>query len=177
MNRTDKRTLKTSKKIEDAIIALCQNKIDFETLTASKLALSAGVSRQTFYRHYLTPKQVITDLIEHHLAEFLKGFRLQSLTARSMVLQLMSIWPDRVIVFELIEWSDTRTEFIQDLAQFNHQIAQQNQVHLINETTICNVYAAATYSLLRDYVLKHELTKESATDLLLLLTNNLNQIF
>lgn len=177
MTKIDKRTLETRYKIETAMVALCQNQVDFTTLTVPKIAKAAGISRQTFYRYYLTPKQVITKLIDRHLSEFLKSFRLQNLTARKMVLQLMTIWRDRTTVLELVEWSDSRYEFIRALAQFNQRIASQNQVHLINEQTVCNVYAAATYMFLRDYVLKGQWTQEQATDLLLHLTNNMDQIF
>ncbi|GAX01707.1 TetR/AcrR family transcriptional regulator [Secundilactobacillus silagei] len=177
MTKTDKRRLKTRDKIETAMVTLCQSKVNFATVTAPKIAAAAGISRQTFYRYYLIPKQVITNLIDRHLNEFLKTFRLQNLTARKMVLQLMTIWRDRTTVLELVEWSDSRYEFIRALAQFNQQIATQNQVNLINEQTVCNVYAAATYMLLRDYVLKNRWTQEQATDLLLHLTNNMDQIF
>ncbi|GAX03015.1 TetR family transcriptional regulator [Secundilactobacillus pentosiphilus] len=177
MTHIDKRTLQTRSKIESAMVTLCQNQEAFARLTGPKIASTAGISRQTFYRYYLTPKQVITSLIERHLSEFLKTFRLQNLTARKMVLQLMTIWQDRTTVLELVEWSDSRYEFIRALAQFNQRIASQNQVHLINEQTVCNVYAAATYMFLRDYVLKGQWSQEQATDLLLHLTNNMDQIF
>lgn len=177
MTHIDKRTLQTRSKIESAMVTLCKNQVAFSGLTGPKIASAAGISRQTFYRYYLTPKQVITSLIERHLNEFLKTFRLQNLTARKMVLQLMTIWQDRATVLELVEWSDSRYEFIRALAQFNQRIASQNQVHLINEQTVCNVYAAATYMFLRDYVLKGQWSQEQATDLLLHLTNNMDQIF
>ncbi|MFL2028271.1 TetR/AcrR family transcriptional regulator [Loigolactobacillus zhaoyuanensis] len=177
MNKIDQRTLKTKAKIETAIIELCQKQTDFDHLTAPKLAATAGISRQTFYRYYLSPQQVITTMIDQHLTEFLKEFRLQNLTARSMTLQLMTIWQSRTMVFKLVEWSNTRQEFIQRLAAFNQRIAQQNKVNLVDEVSICNVYAAATYMLLRDYVLKQKWTTEQATDLLLHLTNNMDKLF
>lgn len=177
MAKIDKRALQTRNKIETTMVKLCHDKVEFATLTGPKVAKAAGISRQTFYRHYLTPKQVITTLIERHLAEFLNSFRLQNLTARTMVLQLMSAWQGRSTVLELVEWSDSRYEFIRALAQFNQRIASQNQVYLINEQTVCNVYAASTYMLLRDYVLNHQWTQEQATDLLLHLTNNMDKIF
>lgn len=177
MPKIDQRTLKTRHKIETALITLCHEQVDFDQLTVPQLAQAAGISRQTFYRHYLTPQQVITELIERHLTGFLKAFRLQNLTAHSMTLQLMTIWQTRAIVFELIEWSHLQSIFIQKIAHFNQRIADQNHVHLIDETTICQVYAAATYPLLRDYVLNHKWPAAQATDLLLHLTNNMNYIF
>lgn len=177
MKKTDERTLRTKQKIDVAMVKLCQDKVDFDTLTAPKLAAAAGISRQTFYRYYLSPKQVITTMIDQHLQEFLKEFRPQNLTARSMTLQLMTIWQERTSVFELVEWSNTRRDFIQRLSEFNQRIARQNKINLIDEASICNVYAAATYMFLRDYVLNEKWTKEQATDLFLHLTNNLDKIF
>ncbi|WP_054726091.1 TetR/AcrR family transcriptional regulator [Paucilactobacillus hokkaidonensis] len=177
MEKIDRRTLKTKEKIDAAIVMLCQNKINFDTLTGPKLATTAGISRQTFYRYYLSPKEVIITMIDQHLNEFLKEFRIQDLTARNMTLQLMTTWQERTNVFELIEWSNTRQAFIKRLSEFNQRIAQQNKVNLIDEKSICNVYAAATYMFLRDYVLNQKWSKEQATDLFLHLTNNLDKIF
>ncbi|ANK60556.1 TetR/AcrR family transcriptional regulator [Loigolactobacillus backii] len=177
MKQVDKRILKTKTQIDTTLFTLCKRKVNFETLSAPKLAKLAGISRQTFYRYYLSPKQVIVTMIDKHLSEFQKDFRLQGLTARSMTAQLMKTWQQRAAVFELVEWSNTRQEFIQRLSLFNQNIAHQNKISLIDEAAICNVYAAATYMFLRAYVLDHTWSESEATDLFLHLTNNLDKIF
>ncbi|MTV82262.1 TetR/AcrR family transcriptional regulator [Secundilactobacillus folii] len=177
MARLDSRTVKTNQKIVAAMIQLCQDQFPFANLTTSKIAGTAGISRQTFYRHYLGPKDVIKSLIDTHLQEFLTQFSAQHLSARSLTTRLMAVWQKRPTVLYLVEWAGMQIEFIQAMAGFNLHIAQQNQVALIDLETVCKVYAAATYMILRDYVLTHKLTKQRAVDLLLQLTDNMKQIY
>ncbi|MFC4771083.1 TetR/AcrR family transcriptional regulator [Enterococcus hermanniensis] len=173
----DVRFKRTEEKIYQALLELCQQKVDFETVSVRRLAEVAGISHQTFYRHYDSPKQVIIQVIDRHLAEFLKDFHRKNLTARKMVNQLLKIWNEREEVFQLLEWSDLRYEFIERLARFNQKIAEQNGIHLIDIEQICNVYAAAIYMFLRSYVLEKRWNDEQATELLLDLTNQMNKIF
>ncbi|MYV17501.1 TetR/AcrR family transcriptional regulator [Furfurilactobacillus milii] len=177
MQKIDQRTYRTKRKIESAMLQLCHDNVPFAKLTGPQVAQTAHVSRQTFYRYYLTPEQVIVTILDRHLDEFLSAFRFQDLTAQSMVIQLLQAWQKRTDAFEMIEWSNIRQLFIQRLANFNHQIALRNSKALIDETTICNVYAAATYMFLRDYVLEHKWTPEQAAKLLLHLTNGLSDLF
>lgn len=175
--KSDRRIEKTQEKIYQALWTLCQQGVPFEAVSVRKLSDLAGISHQTFYRHYLSPAHVITTIIDSHLAEFLKEFHLQNLTAERMIHQLLKTWNRREEVFKLMEWSNLRHEFIQRLSQFNHQIAKQNGIQLIDIEPICNVYAAATYMFLRAYVLEKRWDEDRATTLLLDLTNQMDKIF
>jgi len=177
MPKIDKRILQTKSQITKALFTLCNQQVNFSTLSVPKLAKAAGLSRQTFYRYYDSPEQAIITLIDSHLTVFQKNFRFQNLTPHSMTSQLMKTWQERADVFRLVEWSNTRTIFIQRLSKFNQAIAHQNQKNKIDEVPICNVYAAATYMFLRAYILDRQWSEQEATDLFLHLTNQLDQIF
>ena len=177
MMQTDRRILQTRDKLYQALLAFYKAGGAFSALTVRQLCVRADVSRQTFYRHYNEPKEIITKRMATHQAEFLHSFRMQNLNARSMVTQLVSAWDGRTELFELVEWADCRQKFIQDLADFNARIAQQNGVHLIDGNAIDHIYAASCYMFLRAYILEKRWDRDQGVKLLLHLTNNMDMIF
>ncbi len=69
MAAQDLRVIKTRKIIKDALIELMAQK-EFSAITITELSEKALINRKTFYRHYRTVSDVLTEIENELLAEF-----------------------------------------------------------------------------------------------------------
>lgn len=70
MNRSESKYFNTAVRMDQALIALLEEK-PFEYITVSEICKRAGVNRSTFYLHYET----VCDLLEETSAYLIDGFR------------------------------------------------------------------------------------------------------
>ena len=70
----DLRVVKTRQLIREALLDLMSERV-LSKITISELCVRAGINRKTFYRHYRTVGDVITEIENDILSEFAAVFR------------------------------------------------------------------------------------------------------
>ena len=73
MNRSESKYFNTARLIDDALIALLSEK-EFEYITVKEICEKAGVNRSTFYLHYETLSDLLSETIEYTLGQFMSSF-------------------------------------------------------------------------------------------------------
>lgn len=70
MNKSESRYFSTAVKMDEAFLSLLEKK-DFAYITVKELCAAAEVNRSTFYLHYETMSDLLTESIEHMNRQFL----------------------------------------------------------------------------------------------------------
>ena len=73
-HKIEKRVVKTRQLIREALLDLTSERA-LSKITISELCVRAGINRKTFYRHYRTVGDVITEIENDILAEFAAVFK------------------------------------------------------------------------------------------------------
>lgn len=64
MNKSESKYFHTAAKMDEALLALLEKK-DFEYITIKEICAKAGVNRSTFYLHYETTRDLLTETLEY----------------------------------------------------------------------------------------------------------------
>ena len=95
MNKSESKYFNTALLMEEALIQLLEVK-DYEYITVKEICEKAGVNRSTFYLHYETVNDLLSECLENIKKRFL--IRLQrSLTILSVVSE-----PCRLMILSLL---------------------------------------------------------------------------
>ena len=70
MNKSESKYFATAAKMDEAFLALLEKK-DLAYITVKEICAAAGVNRSTFYLHYETIGDLLTESVEHMNREFL----------------------------------------------------------------------------------------------------------
>ncbi len=70
MNKSDSKYFATAAKMDEAFLSLLEKK-DFTYITVKEICAAAGVNRSTFYLHYETISDLLTESVEHINRQFL----------------------------------------------------------------------------------------------------------
>ena len=70
MNRSESKYFATAARMDEAFLALLEKK-DFAYITVKEICAAAGVNRSTFYLHYETVGDLLTESVEHMNRRFL----------------------------------------------------------------------------------------------------------
>ena len=70
MNKSESRYFATAARMDEAFLALLEKK-DFVYITVKELCEAAGVNRSTFYLHYETMADLLTESVSHMNEQFL----------------------------------------------------------------------------------------------------------
>lgn len=70
MNKSESRYFATAAKMDEAFLALLEKK-DFAYITVKEICKAAGVNRSTFYLHYETVRDLLTESVDHINRQFL----------------------------------------------------------------------------------------------------------
>ena len=69
MNRSESKYFTTAAKMDEAFLALLEKK-DFAYITVKEICVAAGVNRSTFYLHYETVSDLLSESVEHMNRQF-----------------------------------------------------------------------------------------------------------
>ncbi len=114
MTKAESKYFNTARKMDEAFLALIEKK-DFEYITVKEICEKAGVNRSTFYLHYETIGDLLTECVEQMNQQFLTYFKETSLEFKQRIRaasleQLFLITPEQLIPY-LTYISDNRTVF------------------------------------------------------------------
>ena len=70
MNKSESKYFATAAKMDEAFLTLLEKK-DFAYITVKEICEAAGVNRSTFYLHYETISDLLTESVEHMSRQFL----------------------------------------------------------------------------------------------------------
>lgn len=70
MNKSESKYFATAVKMDEAFLRLLERK-DFSYITVKEICAAAGVNRSTFYLHYETISDLLTESVEHMNRQFL----------------------------------------------------------------------------------------------------------
>ena len=73
MNKAESKYFNTAKRMDEALIALLEEK-DFEYITIKEICAKAGVNRSTFYLHYEIVNDLLEECIQYMNDNFLQYF-------------------------------------------------------------------------------------------------------
>ena len=73
MSRADSRYFRTAAKMDEALLALLEQK-DLAYITVREICARAGVNRSTFYLHYETVSDLLTESVEYVKHRFLERY-------------------------------------------------------------------------------------------------------
>ena len=73
MNKSESKYFNTAMLMDEALIKLLEVK-DFEYITVKEICAKAGVNRSTFYLHYETVADLLTETMEYYNEKFIKQF-------------------------------------------------------------------------------------------------------
>ena len=74
MNRSESKYFATAAKMDEAFLALLEKK-DFAYITVKEICEAAGVNRSTFYLHYETMADLLSESISHINEQFLSHMK------------------------------------------------------------------------------------------------------
>ena len=77
MNRSESKYFATAARMDEAFLALLEKK-DFAYITVKELCAAAGVHRSTFYLHYETMGDLLSESVSHMNRQFLDYMRKES---------------------------------------------------------------------------------------------------
>ena len=77
MNKSESKYFNTALRMDDALIALLEQK-DLEYITIKEICQLAGVNRSTFYLHYETISDLVNEAVERINARFVSYFPQQT---------------------------------------------------------------------------------------------------
>ncbi|MCD8144512.1 MAG: TetR/AcrR family transcriptional regulator [Oscillospiraceae bacterium] len=114
MTKAESKYFNTARKMDEAFLALIEKK-DFEYITVKEICEKAGVNRSTFYLHYETIGDLLSECVEQMNQQFLTYFKETSLEFQQRIRtasleQLFLITPEQLIPY-LTYISDNRTVF------------------------------------------------------------------
>ncbi len=69
MNRSESKYFATAAKMDEAFLAILEKK-DFAYITAKEICEKAGVNRSTFYLHYETIDDLLSETAQHIIDQF-----------------------------------------------------------------------------------------------------------
>ena len=73
MNKSESKYFNTARLMDDALVDLLSEK-EFEYITVKEICEKAGVNRSTFYLHYETVSDLLSETIEDTLGQFMSSF-------------------------------------------------------------------------------------------------------
>lgn len=73
MNRSESKYFNTARLMDEALLSLLEAK-DLEYITVKEICAKAGVNRSTFYLHYETISDLLTECLEYTNKQFLSSF-------------------------------------------------------------------------------------------------------
>jgi len=73
MNKSESKYFKTAARMDEALLELLEQK-DFSYITVKEICEKAGVNRSTFYLHYETIDDLLSESLEHMNEQFLSYF-------------------------------------------------------------------------------------------------------
>lgn len=79
MNKSESKYFNTAVKMDKAFLSLLEKK-DFEYITIKEVCEYAGVNRSTFYLHYETTRDLLTETLEYINSQFLGYFKTDAAT-------------------------------------------------------------------------------------------------
>lgn len=74
MNKSESKYFNTARKMDEAFLELLERK-DFPFITVKEICEKAGVNRSTFYLHYETVGDLLSESMEYMHGQFLERFR------------------------------------------------------------------------------------------------------
>lgn len=74
MNKSESKYFNTARRMDDALLALLEEK-DFEYITVKEICSRAGVHRSTFYLHYETIGDLLSESVEYMHGQFMEQFK------------------------------------------------------------------------------------------------------
>lgn len=90
MNKSESKYFNTAKKMDIAFLELLEQK-DFEYITVKEICKKAGVNRSTFYLHYETISDLLSESVEYINRHFLDYMKINSADFRNTYLfQMLS---------------------------------------------------------------------------------------
>ncbi|MCD7840872.1 MAG: TetR/AcrR family transcriptional regulator [Lachnospiraceae bacterium] len=76
MTKAESKYFHTAKRMDEAFLSLMEKK-DFEYITVSEICETAGVNRSTFYLHYETIGDLLSECLEQSNAQFMEYFNVK----------------------------------------------------------------------------------------------------
>lgn len=74
VNKSESKYFNTARKMDEAFLSLLEKK-DFPFITVKEICEKAGVNRSTFYLHYETVGDLLSESVEYMHGQFLEQFR------------------------------------------------------------------------------------------------------
>ncbi|MCD8354380.1 MAG: TetR/AcrR family transcriptional regulator [Clostridiales bacterium] len=120
MTKAESKYFNTARKMDEAFLRLLEQK-DFEYITVKELCAEAGVNRSTFYLHYETIADLLTECVENMNRQFSEYFQttlseFQQTIRTATLEQLFLVTPDYLVPY-LTYISEHRTVFKVALAK------------------------------------------------------------
>ena len=81
--KMDLRIRRTRSAIREAFVALMQNK-EYAAITVTDISEMAGINRKTFYAHYETKEQLLSQLIDEVFSDLLGTLMYEKTTAQDL---------------------------------------------------------------------------------------------
>ena len=81
--KMDLRIRRTRSAIREAFVALMQNK-EYAAITVTDISEMAGINRKTFYAHYETKEQLLSQLIDEMFSDLLGTLMYEKTTAQDL---------------------------------------------------------------------------------------------
>ncbi|GGH30983.1 TetR/AcrR family transcriptional regulator [Paenibacillus segetis] len=74
MQKDNRRTNKSKKELKNALISLIEKK-SFQKITITDIVNCADLNRGTFYKHYQTKEELLTELIDDVMDDLVKSYK------------------------------------------------------------------------------------------------------
>lgn len=128
MNRAESKYFHTAARMDEALLSLLLEK-EFEYITVKEICARAGVNRSTFYLHYETIADLLTEAAAMVNQRFQSSFQGQEVDIAAM--------PRENLFFITDEWLIPYLKFIQENRRFYRAVHLQVNVFEVERTYRC----------------------------------------
>lgn len=166
MNKSDSKYFNTAVKMDLALISLLKKKT-FEYITVSELCKEAGVNRSTFYLHYETIGELLSETARYLLDDFMSYF---SADTKSISLNLENCELQR-LVFICDEYLTPYLSYIKDNKEVFKTALMYNKTFGFDD-----VYKRMFKSIFNPILQRFNYSKDSRQYIMLYYLNGINAI-
>ena len=145
MTKSESKYFNTAVKIDNALLTLLAKK-DFQYITVKEICKTAGINRSTFYLHYETIGDLLTETVEYITGKFKEKFaHIKKLTTAEI-----ENAPKENLVFISPKYLEPYLEFMKENRTVFHAVMSQPSV--IEANKIFNkMYGAVIYPIMKRF--------------------------
>ena len=125
--KVDRRVLYTKMFLKESLLELLKEK-SIDKITPTELCRHAGINRNTFYKHYYTPRDLLQEIEEEFSAQIMQslGDKLMKDNVKDLLVDICQIVLEKKEFCMVLLSTNGDAAFLQDVISFGKDLSLQN---------------------------------------------------